>query len=129
MAPDPFEGNHRQPRAVYKYWARTSSTPLVSSSLSSSSSTEWWKSVVAAVTTVTHSANCAVLGSFRYGVNCSDKFQQFLVGRGRPCDHAAKAFLVAQYLVRLWIHFLRQFERDFWKNFAQFLRDWVDSGS
>ena len=21
MAPDPFEGNHRQPRAVYKYWA------------------------------------------------------------------------------------------------------------
>ena len=25
--------------------------------------------------------------------------------------------------------FLRQFQRDFWKNFAQFLRDWVDSGS
>ena len=32
-------------------------------SLCSSSSTEWWKSVVAAVPTVTHSANCAVLGS------------------------------------------------------------------
>ena len=54
---------HRQPRAVYKYWARTSSTPLVPCSLCSSSSTEWWKSVVAAVPTITHSANCAVLGS------------------------------------------------------------------
>ena len=51
---------HRQPRAVYKYWARTSSTVLVPRSLSSSSSTEWWSSVVAAVATVTHSANCAV---------------------------------------------------------------------
>ena len=58
----PWRGD-RQPRAVYKCWARTSSTPLVSRSLCSSSSTEWWRSVVAAVTTVTHSANCAVLGS------------------------------------------------------------------
>ena len=54
---------HRQPRAVFKYWAKTSSTPLVSSSFCSSSSTEWWKSVVAAVISVTHSANCAVLES------------------------------------------------------------------
>ena len=55
---------HRQPRAEEnKYWARTSSMPLVPRSLSSSSSTEWWSSVVAAVPTVTHSASCAVLGS------------------------------------------------------------------
>ena len=40
---------HRQPRAVHKYWARTSSTHR-------------WNFVVAAVTTATHSANCAVLG-------------------------------------------------------------------
>ena len=53
-------------------------------------------SLVAAGTTGTHSANCAVLGSFprcrvRWStfLNCSDKFQQFVVGRGRPCDHAA----------------------------------------
>ena len=37
------------PGAVYKYWARTSSTSLVPHSLSSSSSTEWWSSLVAAV--------------------------------------------------------------------------------
>ena len=90
MAPDPFEGNHRQPRAENKYWARTSSTSLVPCSFcSSSSSTEWRTSLLAAATTVTHSANCAVLVCFRCRVNCSDKFQQFLVGYGRPCDPAA----------------------------------------
>ena len=37
MVPDPFEGSHRQPRAVHKYWAKFSSTSLVSYSCSSSS--------------------------------------------------------------------------------------------
>ena len=75
---------HRQPRVVFKYWARTSSTPLVPCSLcSSSSSTECGTYLFAAGPAGTHSANCA-------GVNCSDKFQQFLVGCGRPCDQAAR---------------------------------------
>ena len=56
-----FDG-FEQPRAVKKYWAMISSTPLVSRSLCSSSSTERWRYVVAVVPTVTHSANCAVLG-------------------------------------------------------------------
>ena len=56
-----FDG-FEQPRAVKKYWPMISSTPLVSRSLCSSSSTERWRYVVAVVPTVTHSANCAVLG-------------------------------------------------------------------
>ena len=62
--------------------------------------------MVAAVTTIAHCANCAVLGSC--GVNCSDKFQQFLIGCERPCDPAAKTILGARCSVRQWIHVLRQ---------------------
>ena len=98
MAPAPFEGNHRQPRAVYKYWARTSSTPLVPRSLCSSSSTEWWQSVVAAV--FNSCAQCKLCSFGEFGVNCSDKFQQFLVGCERPCDPRCS--------VRQWIQILRQ---------------------
>ena len=59
MAPDPFEGRHRQPGR----YTNTGQGLVSYSFCSSSASTEWRKSVVAAVTTVTHSANCAVLGS------------------------------------------------------------------
>ena len=44
-------------------------------------------------------------------MNCSDKFQQFLVGCERPCDHAAKAFLGQRCSVRQWMHVLRQHGR------------------
>ena len=37
--------------------------------------------------------------------------------RGRPCDHAVMAFRVAQHLVRLWIHILRQLEDGFLEEF------------
>ena len=36
LVPDPFDGSHRQPRAENKYWARISSTSLVSCGCSSS---------------------------------------------------------------------------------------------
>ena len=42
-------------------------------------------------------------------MNCSDKFQQFLIGCERPCDPAAKTFLgarcsVRQWILREWVH-------------------------
>ena len=85
VVPDPFEESHRQPRAVFKYWAW--STSFVSCSFcssgpscTSSSSTACWTFQVSAGT---HSANCAEdqwcrvkLSTF---LNCSDKLQQFFV--------------------------------------------------
>ena len=59
-------------------------------------------------------------------MNCSDKFQQFLVGCERPCDPAAKTFLGARCSVRQWIHVLRQQGR-LLEEFLGFLREWVHS--
>ena len=101
--PPPPGGIHRQPRAVYKYWARLT-TSLVSSTLcSSSSSTEWWKSVVA---------------------GCHDSYAQWKLGRTSEipqrsswmvvdapvvCDNRCWLWrkVLAQCSVRQWIHVLQ----------------------
>ena len=75
------------------------------------------------LTTVTHSANCAVLGSA--GVNCSDKFQQFLIGCERPCDPAAKTFLGARCSVRLDTYSASA--KATCGRISGFLREWVHS--
>ena len=53
-------------------------------------------------------AQCKLCSSGECGVNCSDKYHQFLVGCARPCDPAAKTFLGPRCSVRQWIQILRQ---------------------
>ena len=53
------------------------------------------------------------------GENCSDKFQQFLVGCERPCDPAATVFLVCGALFDSGYIFCVSLG-DFWKNFWLF---------
>ena len=71
-------------------------------------------------------AQCKLCSSGECGVNCSDKFQQFLIACERPCDPAAKTFLGARCSVRQWIHILRQQGR-LLEEFLGFLREWVHS--
>ena len=66
-------------------------------------------------------AQCKLCSSGECGVNCSDKFQQFLIGCGGSCDPAAKAFLGGQCFVRQWILILCQLEGDF-ERISGFLR-------
>ena len=44
-------------------------------------------------------------------MNCSDKFQKFVVGCERPCAPAERAFLGPRCSVRQWIQILRQLGR------------------
>ena len=109
---------HRQPRAVKKYWwARSSSTPLVPCSLCF----QFIDRVVEirGCGCLDIYAQCKLCSFGECGVNCSDKFQQFLVGCERPCDPAARrswvrgALLDSRYIVCV-------SKGDFWNNFWRF---------
>ena len=105
---------HRQPRVVYKYWARTSSTPP--------GTVQPQFHFIDRVVEIrgrgcpNSYAQCKLCSSGECGVNCSDKFQQFLVGCERPCDPAAKTFLGPRCSVRQWLQILRQHWRFLEKN-------------
>ena len=59
-------------------------------------------------------------------MNCSDKFQQFLIGCGPPCDHAVTAFLVRGALFDSGYIFC-VILRETFGIISGFLREWVDS--
>ena len=64
-------------------------------------------------------AQCNLCSSGECGVNCSDKFQQFLVGCERPCDPAARRSWVRGALFDSGYKFSVSLG-DFWKNFWPF---------
>ena len=79
---------------------------------------------------------CALIrppGRRPYWRNLSQRFSQWHPPWEPPPGQGVFFFLaavvVAQCLVRQWIHTLRQLEEALCTNFILFLRDWVDSGS
>ena len=72
-------------------------------------------------------AQCELCSSGECGVNCGDKFQQFLIGCERPCDPAAKTILGARCSVRQWTHMFCVSKGGSWKKFWGFLREWAHS--
>ena len=107
VAPDPFEENHRQPRAVFFFLAKD----LVDAAgIMQLLFQHFIDRVVEIRGCGCHDsyAQCILCSSGESGVTCNDKFQQFLISCGRPCDPAAKTFLGARCSVRQWIHVLRQ---------------------